>query len=134
MTVKPADGAYGEFLRVDFNGNGYGALGSRMQAVKWTYYGNDSTYSKPVQTYGTKFAASSHRDMTEQDTGQLLSADYSVNIQATADNIVVDDNTKGDDTQLKALVEKAEKLSENDYTAESWASFKTELDEAKELP
>lgn len=29
-TVKPADGAYGEFLRVDFNGNGYGALGSRM--------------------------------------------------------------------------------------------------------
>ena len=26
-------------------------------------------------------------------------ADYSVNIQATADNIVVDDNTKGDDTQ-----------------------------------
>ncbi|MEI3210370.1 MAG: penicillin-binding Tp47 domain C-containing protein [Lachnospiraceae bacterium] len=43
MTVKPADGAYGEFLRVDFNGNGYGALGSRMQAVKWTYYGNDSS-------------------------------------------------------------------------------------------
>ena len=61
-------------------------------------------------------------------------ADYSANIQATADNIVVDDNTKGDDTQLKALVEKAEKLSENDYTAESWASFKTELDEAKKLP
>ena len=57
-----------------------------------------------------------------------------MNIQATADNIVVDDNTKGDDTQLKALVEKAEKLSENDYTAESWASFKTELDEAKKLP
>ena len=25
MTVKPADGAYGEFLRVDFNGNGYGS-------------------------------------------------------------------------------------------------------------
>lgn len=72
-TVKPADGAYSEFLRVDFNGNGYGALGSKMQAVKWTYYGNDSTYSKPVQTYGTKFAANSHRDMTEQDTGQLLS-------------------------------------------------------------
>ena len=110
MTVKPADGAYSEFLRVDFNGNGYGALGSKMQAVKWTYYGNDSTYSKPVQTYGTKFAVSSHRDMTEQDTGQLLIyalgyADYSVNIQATADNIVVNDNTKGDDTQLKALVD-----------------------------
>lgn len=158
-TVKPADGAYGEFLRVDFNGNGYGALGSKMQAVKWTYYGNDSTYSKPVQTYGTKFATDNwmHKALGIQlgltnsvrcqfpqgydGTGYwtvtiyaLGYADYSVNIQATADNIVVDDNTKGDDTQLKALVEKAEKLSENDYTAESWASFKTELDEAKELP
>lgn len=157
-TVKPADGAYGEFLRVDFNGNGYGALGSKMQAVKWTYYGNDSTYSKPVQTYGTKFAADNwmHKALGIQlgltnsvrcqfpqgydGTGYwtvtiyaLGYADYSVNIQATADNIVVDDNTKGDDTQLKALVEKAEKLSENDYTAESWASFKTELDEAKEI-
>ena len=70
--MKPGSGSYGEFLRVDLTGN-YGGLGGAMQAVKWTYYGNDSTYSKPVQTYGTKFAASSHRDMTEQDTGQLLS-------------------------------------------------------------
>lgn len=157
-TVKPASGAYGEFLRVDFNGMGYGALGSYMQAVKWTYYGNDSTYSKPVQTYGTKFAADNwmHKAMGIQlgltnsvrcqlpqgydGTGYwtvtiyaLGYADYSANIQVTADNIVVNDNTKGDDTQLKALVEKAEKLSENDYTAESWASFQTELGEAKDI-
>ncbi|MFR5886879.1 MAG: penicillin-binding Tp47 domain A-containing protein, partial [Anaerostipes hadrus] len=38
--VKAGDkvGSYGEFIRVDFNGN-YGGLGSAMQAVEWTYYG-----------------------------------------------------------------------------------------------
>ena len=42
--VKAGDkdvGSYGEFIRVDFNGN-YGGLGSAMQAVEWTYYGNDA--------------------------------------------------------------------------------------------
>ena len=36
-----------------------------MQAVTWTYYGNDSTYSTPVITYGTKFAADNwmHKSM-----------------------------------------------------------------------
>ena len=51
VEVKEANGSYGEFLRVDINnadnadaskGEGYGALGAKMQAVKWTYYGNDS--------------------------------------------------------------------------------------------
>lgn len=55
-TVKDANGSYGEFLRVDFTEN-YGDLGANMQAVKWTYYGNDSTRSKALATYGTKFAA-----------------------------------------------------------------------------
>lgn len=55
-TVKDASGSYGEFLRVDFKEN-YGDLGVNMQAVKWTYYGNDSTRSKALATYGTKFAA-----------------------------------------------------------------------------
>ena len=54
--VKKYSGNYGEFLRVDLNGT-YGALGSAMQTVKWTYYGNDSEYKTPVATYGTKFAA-----------------------------------------------------------------------------
>ena len=40
-TVKDASGSYGEFLRVDFTKN-YGDLGANMQAVKWTYYGNDT--------------------------------------------------------------------------------------------
>ncbi|MDY3256811.1 MAG: penicillin-binding Tp47 domain C-containing protein, partial [Ruminococcus callidus] len=56
-TVKPGEGNYGEFLRVDLTGDGYGELGEAMQAVKWTYYGSDSTYTKALQTYGTKFAA-----------------------------------------------------------------------------
>ena len=56
LTVKDAKGSYGEFLRVDLTGN-YGDLGANMQAVTWTYYGNDSTYSNVKATYGTKFAA-----------------------------------------------------------------------------
>lgn len=55
-TVQSANGSYGEFLRVDFTKN-YGNLGANMQAVKWTYYGNDSTHSNALATYGTKFAA-----------------------------------------------------------------------------
>ena len=63
-TVKDASGSYGEFLRVDFTEN-YGDLGANMQAVKWTYYGKDSTRSKALATYGTKFAADNwmHKQM-----------------------------------------------------------------------
>ena len=63
-TVKDASGSYGEFLRVDFTKD-YGDLGANMQAVKWTYYGNDSTRSKALATYGTKFAADNwmHKSM-----------------------------------------------------------------------
>lgn len=43
-TVKPGNGSYGEFLRVDLTGN-YGDLGAHMQSVEWAYYGNDSTYT-----------------------------------------------------------------------------------------
>ena len=55
-SVKAASGSYGEFLRVDLNGN-YGDLGANMQAVRWDYYGDDSTYTKCLASYGTKFAA-----------------------------------------------------------------------------
>ena len=36
-----------------------------MQAVKWTYYGNDATRTNVVATYGTKFAADNwmHKSM-----------------------------------------------------------------------
>ena len=64
LTVKEAKGSYGEFLRVDLTGN-YGALGANMQSVKWTYYGDDSTYTNAKATYGTKFAADNwmHKSM-----------------------------------------------------------------------
>ena len=42
-------GSFGETIRVDLNGN-YGELGSRMQSVVWTYYGDDSTYTKAKAT------------------------------------------------------------------------------------
>lgn len=56
-------GEFGEFLRVDFKEKasdtteGYGALGAKMQAVKWTYYGADSTRTNALVNYGTKFEA-----------------------------------------------------------------------------
>ena len=111
-TVKPGEGNYGEFLRVDLTGDGYGELGEAMQAVKWTYYGSDSTYTKALQTYGTKFAADNwmHKAMgiqlglTDSARCQLPEGtdgtgywsltvyalgykDYTVNFEATEENI-----------------------------------------------
>ena len=45
---------FGDFIRVDLTGDGYGALGSMMQTVVWKYYGGSET---ALATYGTKFAA-----------------------------------------------------------------------------
>lgn len=159
VTVKPAGGSYGEFLRVDLTGDGYGALGSKMQTVEWTYYGSDSTYTTPVAHYGTKFAADNwmHKSMGIQlgltdsirctlpagtdGTGYwaltvraLGYEDYTVKFQATDENIVKDQVTvKGDFTALKELAAKASEKKESDYTAESWAQFKAELDETDEM-
>ena len=79
--VKTYSGNYGEFLRFDVNGN-YGGLGSAMQTVKWTYYGSDSTYTTPVATYGTKFAADNwmHKSM-----GIQLGLTDSIRCQLPAD-------------------------------------------------
>lgn len=63
VTQSTTTGSYGEFLRVDFTEKasdtteGYGALGAKMQAVKWTYYGADSTRTNALVNYGTKFEA-----------------------------------------------------------------------------
>lgn len=161
--VVAANGSYGEFLRVDFNQNatddnvGYGDLGAHMQAVKWTYYGNDSTRTTPLATYGTKFAADNwmHKSMGIQlgltdsircqlpegtdGTGYwsltiyaLGYADSTYNFEATSDNIVKP-SVPGDTTELKSLVSSAEKLNKEDYTEKSWSDFETELNEAKEL-
>lgn len=51
-----SESTYGDFIRVDVTAD-YGALGQRIQAVEWVYYGNDATRTNAVATYGTKFAA-----------------------------------------------------------------------------
>lgn len=60
-----ATGSYGETVRVNLTGDGYGAFGDKMQTVLWEYYGDDSTYTHKVATYGTKFAADNwmHKSM-----------------------------------------------------------------------
>ena len=156
LTVKEAKGSYGEFLRVDLMGN-YGDLGANMQSVKWTYYGDDSTYTNAKATYGTKFAADNwmHKSMGIQlgltkslrctlpegtdGTGywtMTISAlgykDVTYNFQATDANIVKDVDEEISTTNLETAIKKAEGLTESDYTAESWAAMQTELQEAKE--
>lgn len=156
-TVKDASGSYGEFLRVDFTKN-YGDLGANMQAVKWTYYGNDNTRSKALATYGTKFAADNwmHKSMGIQlgltdsircqlpkgydGTGYwsltiyaLGYADSTYNFEATDANIVKPDTNAGDKTKLNELVSSVEGLNKSDYTEKSWNSFETELKEAKDI-
>lgn len=156
LTVKEAKGSYGEFLRVDLTGN-YGALGANMQSVKWTYYGDDSTYTNAKATYGTKFAADNwmHKSMGIQlgltkslrctlpegtdGTGYwtiTISAlgykDVTYNFQAKDENIVKDAKEEISTTNLEAAIKKAESLTESDYTADSWAAMQTELQEAKD--
>ena len=156
--VKAASGSYGEFLRVDFNGN-YGDLGANMQAVKWTYYGNDSTRTKALATYGTKFASDNwmHKSMGIQlgltdslrcslpsgynGTGYwsvtiyaLGYEDYTYNFNATDENIVKT-QVPADETSEKALSDKvaeADKLNKELYTDKTWSYMQTELEEAND--
>ena len=157
-TEKQA-GAFGEFLRVDFTGNGYGDLGANMQSVTWTYYGSDSTRSNAQATFGTKFAADNwmHSKMgiqlglTESERCKLPEGtdgtgywsltihalgyqDFTVNFEATSDNIVKP--VPADDASLKSLqdlADKANALKQGNYTAESWDSFSLELAETNEM-
>ena len=154
-TVKDATGSYGEFLRVDINGDGYGALGAMMQAVKWTYYGNDATRTNVVATYGTKFAADNwmHKSMgiqlglTDSARCQLPAGydgtgywsltvyalgytDTTINFEATDANIVKVKAPVSDTSKLSAAIAAADALNEADYTAESWAAMKLEYEEA----
>lgn len=141
-TVKDASGTYGEFLRVDLNGDGYGALGDKMQAVKWTYYGNDSSRKTALATYGTKFAADNwmHKSMgiqlglTDSIRCQLPEGydgtgywsltvyalgyeDYTVDFEATSANIVKESTPATDEEKaaLQKLVDEAKALNQKDY-------------------
>lgn len=159
-TVKPGNGSYGEFLRVDLTGN-YGDLGAHMQSVEWAYYGNDSTYTNRLANYGTKFAADNwmHKMMgiqlglTESGRCKLTEGtdgtgywiltvhalgyqDYVVKFQATAENIAKPAGD-ADSTPLENIIAEAKALNEADYTPESWAAAKdsiaNELEECEEM-
>ena len=160
VTVRSGDdvGSFGETIRVDLTGN-YGELGSRMQSVVWTYYGDDSTYTNAKATYGTKFAADNwmHKSMGIQlgltdslraqfpegtdGTGYwtitvraLGYADTVIKIQVTSDNIAKQELADASDrAALQAVVDQAQAKVKSQYTAASWANLETELDESVEL-
>lgn len=151
-------GNYGETIRVDLNGN-YGELGSRMQTVEWTYYGNDSTFTNAKATYGTKFAADNwmHKSMgiqmglTDSARFQLPDgtdgtgywaitiralgyADTIVKFQVTSENIAKHELADAADrAALQAVVDQAKAVNKAEYTAASYADLQTELDESVEL-
>lgn len=152
-------GAFGDFLRVDLDGN-YGDLGANMQAVEWTYYGSDSSRTNAVATYGTKFASDNwmHKSMgiqlalTESERCQLPTGtdgtgywkltvyalgyeDYTYEFEVGADNLALEEKEASaeDLAALQAKVTEAEGLTESDYTADSWSNLQTELQESKDL-
>ena len=158
--VKAGDkvGSYGEFIRVDFNGN-YGGLGSAMQAVEWTYYGNDDTYTNPVRVFGTKFASDNwmHKSMGIQlgltdslrcqlpentdGTGYwkitiygLGYADYSYNFEVGTENIATLKTASAEEiAALQAKIDEAKALNQSAYTTDSWKKMQDELEESEDL-
>ena len=160
VTVKSGSdvGSFGETIRVDLTGN-YGELGSRMQSVVWTYYGDDSTYTKAKAAYGTKFAGDNwmHKSMGIQlgltdslraqfpegtdGTGYwtitlraLGYADTVIQFNVTADNIAKHELASAEDrAALQAVVTEAQSKVKSQYTAASYANLETELGESVEL-
>lgn len=139
-----ATGSYGETVRVNLTGADYGALGDKMQTVLWEYYGDDSTYTNKVATYGTKFAADNwmHKSMgiqlgltdslrcnVSETEGKGIGywkvtvyalgyEDYSTEFEITADNLpkVYGPITDAQKAQLKTLADKAQQYLDNDAT------------------
>ena len=158
--VKAGDkvGSYGEFIRVDFNGN-YGGLGSAMQAVEWTYYGNDDTYTNPVRVFGTKFASdnwmrksmgiqlgltdSLRCQLPENTNGTgywkitiygLGYADYSYNFEVGTENIATLKTASAEEiAALQAKIDEAKALNRFAYTTDSWKKMQDELEESEVL-
>lgn len=139
-----ATGSYGETVRVNLTGDGYGALGDKMQTVLWEYYGSDSTRTNKVATYGTKFAADNwmHKSMgiqlgltdsmrcnVSETEGKGIGywkvsvyalgyEDYSTEFEITADNLpkVYGPITDAQKAQLKKLADKAKQYLDNKAT------------------
>lgn len=142
---------FGAFVRLNFTGDGYADLGEKMQAVKWTYYGNDAGRTKALRSFGTKFAADNwmHSSMGIQlgltnslrcqlpegtdGTGYwtvtiygLGFKDYSYDFELKASDIVATTTT-----ELENAVKTAEGLKEADYSSKTWNALQTELTKAQ---
>ncbi len=163
VTIEiPYASQFGDFLRVDLKGD-YGPLGSKMQTVLWTYYG-DSDSNTPLATYGTKFASDDwmHKSLGIQlgltdslrcrlpegtdGTGKweltvyaLGYADYTVkNIIVTADDLH-GANTPARESQMTELEETWKLLVEYwlehapDKTSEAYQVLVEHAEELKEL-
>lgn len=157
-----ASSQFGDFVRVDLNGDGYGALGSMMQTVVWNYYGDSDTVQA---SYGTKFAADNwmHKSMgiqlglTESLRCQLPEGtdgtgkwtvtvyalgyeDYTVEVEVQSGDLhgsKVLPMTDEQKAQLEALKTQADALIPEDYDAENASealkALKEHRDEAAAL-
>ena len=154
--VKAGDkvGSYGEFIRVDFNGN-YGGLGSAMQAVEWTYYGNDDTYTNPVRVFASDnwmhksmgiqlgLTDSLRCQLPENTNGTgywkitiygLGYADYSYNFEVGTENIATLKTASAEEiAALQAKIDEAKALNRFAYTTDSWKKMQDELEESEVL-
>ena len=155
--VEP--GGFGEMIRVDLDGD-YGDLGSNLQSVTWTYYGNDATGTKAVQTFGTKFAADNwmHKSMHIQlgltdsircqfpegydGTGYwkltvhaLGYEDFTTSLFSISESNIDDGTLVSGDTKqkLQSVYDKGAALAEKDYTTKTWSDLQTELGETSDL-
>ena len=113
-----------------------------MQAVKWTYYGNDNTRTNALATYGTKFEADNwmhskqgiQLGLTDSVRCQLPKGtdgtgywsltiyalgyeDYTYDFEATKDNIALKSNPASAEEKatLQKLVTEAESFNKDDY-------------------
>ena len=130
-----------------------------MQAVEWTYYGNDDTYTNPVRVFGTKFASDNwmHKSMGIQlgltdslrcqlpentnGTGYwkitiygLGYADYSYNFEVGTENIATLKTASAEEiAALQAKIDEAKALNRSAYTTDSWKKMQDELEESEVL-
>ena len=162
-TAVTSESQFGDFIRADITGDGYGALGSRMQTVLWQYKGDGDTVQA---TYGTKFAADDwmhsangiQLGLTESlrcrlpegttGTGKWIVTvyalgyeDYSFEINVTASDIHgTKPMTADQKTQLEKLKDQAGALLDSDAGKTGvaagetkWTELKKHYDEAAAL-
>lgn len=145
---------YGGFIRLDITEDDEGDLARNIQGVVWDYYGSDSTYSRngKLVSFGTKFAADNW--IKDKNKLQLTLTDslraqfpegtdgtgywkvtvyalgyqnYTVNVEAKAENIA------GVSDYLASWIKKAEKVTADNYTEDSYNTFAAAFEAANSV-